>query len=109
MQDRPAPTDVAGVPPTSVRLPPELRDRLAKSAAENSRTLSAEIVRRLWESAVPQPDVVATDAAGKVRYVLEAKSTGPVTAQTLSERRLLALYAQLSPEQQLALLTLLKA
>lgn len=107
MAERPALTDVAGVPPTSVRLPPELRDRLAKSAAENSRTLSAEIVRRLWESALPQHDVVATDGMGKVNYLADAKTYPLASAQTLSERRLLALFSQLPPERQLALLTLL--
>jgi predicted DNA-binding protein len=39
-----------GIPPTTIRIPPELKKRLEKSAKEMRRTLSAEIVLRLEQS-----------------------------------------------------------
>ncbi|MFN3303159.1 MAG: Arc family DNA-binding protein [Roseateles sp.] len=108
MAETPATAD-ATVPPTSVRLPSELRDRLIKAAARNSRTLSAEIVRRLWESELPQPEKAPAPTGGPRHYVNDQQAAQVVAAQTLSERRLLELFNQLSPERQLALLTLLNA
>jgi hypothetical protein len=47
---KPSEEKIANVPPFGLRMLPELKERIAKAAAENSRSMNAEIVARLEES-----------------------------------------------------------
>ncbi|MBB3944756.1 hypothetical protein GGQ73_000681 [Rhizobium skierniewicense] len=44
---KPADEKVSNVPPFGLRLLPELKDKIAKAASENNRSMNAEIVARL--------------------------------------------------------------
>lgn len=100
---------------TTVRLPSDLKDALAKQAAGNQRTLSSEIVKRLTDSLNPADvskrarelrNKVANDAIGL--GVQDANGTYIGGRNNPHEAMLLMLFAELSPERQLALLTLLR-
>lgn len=85
---------IRDLPPTVLRLPTELRDRLAREAAVNGVSLSGEIVRRL-KASLP-------DAEG-------VEGQRPQFAEiTPGQRSLLVHFSGMPPEKQLALLTLLK-
>lgn len=92
---------VADIAPTTLRLPPDVRDLLAREATINNRSLSQEITWRLQCSLAPQA-------------VLEAKEAAPqpaaagYAALADEQRLLLALYGALAPDKQLALITLLR-
>lgn len=88
------------VPPTGVRLPPDLRDRLTREAAINGRSLSAEIINRLQAS--------MSGAPTSGRAAQEAAPTYSQPALDDSQRLLLTLFSAMPPERQLALLTLLR-
>ena len=83
-------------PMFGLRMPPDLRDRLESKKKINNRSLNAEICSRLERS--------LDEETG--RYRLEQ---GVSEYSTLPdyERQLLTHYRKLSPERQLALLTLL--
>jgi hypothetical protein len=91
------------VAPTGVRLPPELRAELAREAAIHQRTLSAEIVVRLQRS------MRAAPYAGHTSHVADQPRLDYAAQPAMggAERMLLSRFAQLLPEEQLALLTLL--
>ncbi len=91
---------VRDLPPTAVRLPPEVRHALAREAAINGRTLHGEIVQRLRDSLAPH-------LAGGSGHALQ-ESRPPYLELTDSERALLTMFRKLSPEKQLALLSLFK-
>lgn len=91
---------VRDLAPTAVRLAPEIRASLMREAAINGRTLHAEIVLRLSRSL--QPATPGVHAHGK------PGPADPVTALTDGDRALLTVFRKLSPEKQLALLSLLK-
>lgn len=91
---------VRDLPPTAVRLSPELRHQLAREANINGRSLHAEIVHRLRQSVEPGGGAAAAHMAGESRAAYGEHSD--------SERALLTLFKRLSPEKQLALLSLLK-
>lgn len=95
--------------PTSVRLPADLRDTLTREATKNSRTLSHEIVKRLTDSIAPmRPGSPARAARDAVMHGVEERMpAGYGKPTTEHERVLLMLFAQMPPERQLALLTLL--
>lgn len=86
------------LPPTAVRLAPELRHDLAREAAINGRSLHGEIVHRLRGSL----------AGGKPTGRAVAEGSPNYTELSDSERALLTLFRKLSPEKQLSLLALLK-
>jgi hypothetical protein len=102
-------------PPTGVRLDPALRAQLESAAARSGRNLSQEIAWRLRESlggpssaqelllGTTTPRYTPSPAASGI--VLRDPGEDPPLDTTL--RRLLALFERLSPEQRLALLTLL--
>ncbi|WP_290906259.1 hypothetical protein [Aquabacterium sp.] len=83
-----------------MRLDPQLRHALAREAAINGRTLHGEIVQRLRQSV---GEVVTGPAyalmEGRPPYENELPDT---------ERAMLTLFRGLSPEKQLALLSLFK-
>lgn len=91
------------IAPTGVRLPPGLRDALVREAAINGRSLNAEILLRLSTSLsevrVPHRSgpAVLRDQAGS--YAAELPEV---------HRQLLAVFNALTPDRQLALLTLLR-
>jgi hypothetical protein len=92
------PIKVRDLAPTAIRLHPELRHALAREAAINGRTLHAEILHRLKDS-------LHSLEAG-------ARNVGETRAQPAYElgdldRKMLTVFRKLSPEKQLALLTLL--
>lgn len=86
------------VKPTAIRLDPDMKAALTKEAYINGRTLHAELLQRLRTS---------LDRDGAGHSVASEKRTGyPV--MTDSERTLLGLFQRMTPEKQLALLSLLK-
>ncbi|MDO8778900.1 MAG: hypothetical protein Q7K57_61310 [Burkholderiaceae bacterium] len=102
-----APLKIRDISPTAIRLHPDLREKLAREAAINNRSLHAEMVVGLtaWvETRKEKPGNVNTQGGYTAR---ESQASWPVP-QTDSERALLSLYNRLSPEKQLALLSLLK-
>lgn len=101
--------------PTSVRLSADLRDRLAREATKNQRTLSHEIVKRLTDSLSPTDSSKrAMEMRGAVLHgnmavgVNDIAGTYGDARHTAHEAILLTLFAQMSAERQLALLTLLR-
>lgn len=105
------------IAPTGVRLPPELRDALLRESTINRRSLSQEITARLKDSFKPAARASAgAPAAASPQSVYDAsKGSGSMLMEAqrqmqLSEheRLLLSHFKTLSPEKQLALLTVLK-
>jgi hypothetical protein len=94
-------TKVRDLPPTAVRLPPEVRHALAREAAINGRTLHGEIVQRLRNS-------LPHEAAGNKSHAINEGRPAYVPEVTDSERALLTIFRKMSPEKQLALLSLFK-
>lgn len=95
----------SSISPTTLRLAPELRARLSREATIAGHSLTAEIERRLEDSfraQDPKPTRAATTGEPPPAW-------SPQAAPALSEhqRLLLRAFAQLSPDRQLALLTLL--
>jgi hypothetical protein len=91
-------TKVRDLPPTAVRLDPELRHALAREAAINGRSLHGEILQRLKRSLLSmKPGKLAAN-----------EPMAPYAVLSDQERALLSLFRRLSPEKQLALLSLLK-
>lgn len=86
-------------PVTSIRLPTELREYLSQEARKQTRSLSAVIIQRLWASLRMPPTSEPEPAHPQ----------GNAAATSDTEARLILLFRQMPPEQQLALLTLLKA
>jgi hypothetical protein len=91
------------VPPTAVRLPPDLRHALAREASINGRSLHGEIVWRLQQSLLSSADQT------KKGFVLNEPAVEIYDQPRAdTERRLVTVFRKLSPEKQLALLALLK-
>lgn len=105
--DRPALNAIA---PTTIRIPPDLREDLQREANLNGRTLSAEIVERLRNS-LKGRQISVVEALNTGESAL-AFSTGPAPVAELhrnnTHRLLITLFDALPPEKQLALLTVLK-
>lgn len=89
------------IPPTGVRLPPDLREDLKRAAVANGRSLSQEITQRLRSTFAEPGRAVVVDT-------LDGPPTVQFKALTGSQRALLMHFGLLPPEKQLALLTLLK-
>lgn len=104
---KPAGERVRDIAPTGVRLPSELRDVLVRQAFVNGRSLGQEITIRLRAS------IEGPQSSQPRREPSAALTTGepPAAFQqpppTDSQRMLLALFDALTPDRQLALLTLL--
>lgn len=98
----------AAIAPTTIRIPPELRDALQREANINGKTLSMEIVERLRRSLddAELPPVLRTgDTPASVYPAGENPRQRPVSD---AHRMLLALFDAMGPDKQLALLTVLK-
>ena len=94
---------VSDIPPTTLRLAPDLRDQLLKRATINGRSLSQECAIRLRDS------LTSAATAHIAPHAVRDDGNG-YTAPALSDsaQQLLTLFSALSPEKQLALLTLLR-
>lgn len=90
---------VSDIAPTTLRLPPALRTALQREAAINGRSLSQEIITRLLESVQP--------ATGHPTVLHTGERLPAAPQPSDAQRRLVVLFNALSPEQQLALLTLI--
>lgn len=92
---------VRDLAPTAVRLLPDVRQALAREAAINGRSLHGEIVLRLTNSLHLGAPLTTSHGV---------RESEPVQPDQLpdSERALLTVFRKLSPEKQLALLSLLK-
>lgn len=103
----PAPLKIRDISPTAIRLHPDLRKKLAREAAINNRSLHAEMVVGLtaWVE-TPKDGKVGVNT--QTAYVAGENPAAWRVPQTDSERALLNLFNRLSPEKQLALLSLLK-
>lgn len=85
---------------TGVRMPPELKDRLQNAAELSGRSLNMEIVQRLvasLETTYPAPPMAANEPLREYTVQL-----------TEAEKSILAVFRRLSPEKQLALISLFK-
>lgn len=89
---------IQDIHPFGVRMPEDLKAHLAKEAKINGRSLNSEIVSRLRSS---------LDKRTHGHLVTEPHAPGQ-PALTDAERQLLTLFRKLSPEKQLALLSLFK-
>lgn len=101
---------VSALPPTTLRLQPELLDRLKREAAINNRSLSQEAEYRLKTSfSYPAtPPVVSVSAGDGFSPRADVSQAHVGAALTEAQRQLLALFDGMSPEKQGALLTVLK-
>lgn len=104
MEERDADEDppVSEQPQMTLRLPPSLRHALLREANVNGRSLNSEITLRLKASMADRPPLRSLLARE------EPSTAGPASDLGEPQRRLLSLYARLTTEQQLALLTFLK-
>lgn len=83
--------------PFGLRMPPELRKRLEKSAKTNRRSINAELVLRLQDSVEKDPLFVPEIHEAAERYQLSEEQTALLSAyQSLSPRRRRALLAFLT-------------
>ena len=109
---------IRDIPPTGVRLSPELRAGLLREAAINNRTLHGEIVLRLVNSLAggqTLPDSYATRATATVLSTASgpthhstAQEKSPVDSLSEIDRAMLGVFRRLPPEKQLALLSLFR-
>ena len=73
-------------PQLNFRIPAELKKRLEKAAAENQRTLTAELVNRLEHSLSDAPNVNTIDLLDMVmRINEEIQALRAVTQKALSQ------------------------
>jgi hypothetical protein len=85
------------IAPFGVRMPPDLKARLAAEAMRNGRSLNTEVVARLAAS--------LRDEAPRV--VMQPSSNGYVeNSLSPADRDMLLIFRRLPPEKQLALLSL---
>lgn len=89
------------IPPTTVRLPPDVREALVKEADINGRTLSAEIVDRL-QLTLHGPDMSQAQKAEMERLAHQYLKVSD------AQRMLLTMFDAMPPDKQLALLTVLR-
>lgn len=96
---------VSDIPPTTLRLPPDLKDALLREAEINRRSLSQEAAMRLQASFQPATAPAPVTAYTQARET-QAAFSGPALTDT--QRLLLSLFAALSTEKQLSLINLIK-
>lgn len=88
---------VSDIAPTTLRLPPDVRDALLRQATLNGRSLSQEITVRLRDSLAGHAPRAQVQADG-----------GAAGEPTDMHRMLISVFDTLAPDKQLALLTLLR-
>lgn len=97
------------IPPTVVRLHPDLRAALDRMAFLNSRSLSKEISARLEKSLEPEASGKSSPSAYEgehVSTVIHTDEKGPASALSDTDRAMLEVFRKLPPKRQLALLSL---
>lgn len=102
----PTPLKIRDIPPTAIRLTPALKEKLAREAAINNRSLHAEMLLGLAAWVDGGKGTRPSVTTRSLHQVNEGGADYP--AQTDAVRALISLYNRLSPEKQLALLSLLK-
>lgn len=90
---------IQDIHPFGVRMPEELKKRLADEARTSGKSLNSEVVERL------QASVAKQHAA---HYRTEEGVTGYVVPLSDAERQMLAVFRRLPAEKQLALISLFK-
>ena len=85
-----------------LRLPQELRNELQREAGLNGRSVNSEILSRLQLSLSQQARLM------KKGYRIEDPARSEYAAMNDTERTLLGVIKKLSPEKQLALISLFK-
>ncbi|NDZ11465.1 hypothetical protein C7T35_01535 [Variovorax sp. WS11] len=68
-----------------VRLPGDMRDRIAEAAAKNKRSMNSEIVERLERSLAEMPTQVELKLAGPIRSLKRDGSSVDMTFEELTE------------------------
>lgn len=91
-------TRIRDINPFGLRMQAELKERLEREAKINGRSLNMEIVERLRTS------LELPDRQGGLQIAQTQSSYTPDITDT--ERQLLTIFRRLSPEKQLALLSL---
>jgi hypothetical protein len=104
------PVKIRDLPPTAVRLRPELRAKLAREAAINGRSMHAEIVIRLTGSLEGQQGMApaAISHTASERLVGFGQEKSPAYVLSDIDRAMLSVFRAMPPEKQLALLSLFK-
>lgn len=82
--------------PFGLRMPPDLKKRIERSAKTNRRSMNAELVLRLQDSVEREP-----------LFVPDVQETAASYALTQDQSALLSVYNSLSPRRRRALLELL--
>lgn len=82
--------------PFGLRMPPELKKRIEKSAKTNRRSMNAELVLRLQDSVERDP-----------MFVPDIRETAETYTLTQDQTALLSAYNELTPRQRQALIELL--
>lgn len=102
------------VPPTGVRLAPDLKAQLSREAAINGRTLHAEILLRLQASlqGTQLPPSYTTPNTATAHTTLHDLGTqtkkSPADPLSETDRAMLGVFRRMPVEKQLALLSLFK-
>lgn len=102
------------VPPTGVRLAPELKNKLMREATINGRTLHAEILLRLQQSiqGVQHLPATYTEASAATAHTtlhdVGTQTKSPADLLTELDRAMLGVFRRMPVEKQLALLSLFK-
>lgn len=84
------------ITPFGLRMPPELKKRIEKSAQTNRRSINAELVLRLQDSVDKDP-----------MFIPEIRETAENYTLSADQSMLLSAYNELSPRHRRALLELL--
>lgn len=92
---------IRDINPFGLRIPSEMRDRLERACQHNKRSLNSEILKRLERS-------LDQDMAGE-NTLQQERGDYTVLVRNNHEQALLARYRDMPTDQQLALLTLLRA
>ncbi len=87
-----------------IRLPNELKAELMRAAAVNSRKVNTEVVDRLQKSRL----LSAGYAVDNRPTLVHTKDNGPASPYSGLDQAMLEVFQRLTPEKQLALLSLLR-
>lgn len=95
-------TKMSDINPFGLRMPPDLKNAMEKEAQINGRSMNAEIVNRLRSS------LDQTKARPSNSYQAAEVPPAAYVVNDDTERAMLAVFRRMSPEKQLALLSLFK-
>lgn len=95
------------IAPFGLRMPAELRDKLEVAAKESRRSLNSEILERIARSFEAR-QYSAESGNGAVAPRVESPAVATYRPDNDYEIQLIAEFRRLTPDKQLALLTLLR-